>query len=250
MGVDVDMRCQKFIIFILMTICLAAADDYYKNNNNASVIPRTNNTFPFQGYFTDSQGRPYFGSVTMGFEFCSNGDYINPTVVYRKNTMRSVKVYNGFYATKVSLPDDAFAKLASYDELWVKVYLAKGVSVNWDESGVSTENTTFLNKGDAFLLKPLVQLTAAPYALGVRGLSYAANEKSVLKIGKKYQSIYNNGVNNSLIVAGDVRINTLNATVSSAKLVVPSGIVNSGGITITYEEPIEAPDGVIGAVWN
>jgi hypothetical protein len=240
MGVDVDMRCQKFIIFILMTSYLLSAADY-------NDLPQTNNTFPFQGYFTDSQGRPYFGNVKMGFEFCTSEDADNATVVYRENMMRNVKVYNGLYATKVSLPKDAFAKLASYDELWVKVYLAKGVEVKWDETGLSPSDN-ILNK-PVYLLRPLVQLTAAPHALGVRGLSYQGSNNT-LKIGGAYQHVTGNGVQDSLIVAGDVRINTLNAIVSGAKLVVPSGIVNSGGITITYEEPIEAPDGVIGAVWN
>lgn len=238
---------KKIITFILMTICFLAANfndnDYYKANNSEVVYPQTNNSFPFQGYFTDSLGRPYFGVVTMGFEFY--GDSEEKNLIYSEDTMRLVTVYNGLYATKLSLPPDAFAKLASYDDIWVKVYVLKSGTLN----GNRADGWKELKGSEA--LKPLVQLTAAPYALRVRGLSYQSN--GVLKVGKTYQSTTNilaaSDGRDNLIVSGNVGIATLNVT--TAKLVVNGSTldVKEGNISVNGDISAEL-GGVWGAVWN
>jgi hypothetical protein len=112
---------------------------------------------------------------------------------------------------------------------------------------------------DAYVLKPLVQLTAAPYALGVRGLYYQEKsgddkvESKILRIGEGYKSVVGgkSGSNgwNGLIISGNVRINTANATEDKdTKLIVDS--LDMYGTTINVFGDIYAPGGVIGAVWN
>jgi hypothetical protein len=246
------MKYQKLMIFILMTLCFLSAADY-------NAVPQTNNTFPFQGYFTDSQGRAYFGTVIMGFKFFSDKNATN--VVYGGSTgesmVRSVKVYNGFYATKISFPEDAFAKFASYDNIWVNVYVAKSVDLSdivWGITSASAEKKRL--DDDSYLLKPPVQLTAAPYALGVRGLAYESGSdttgKGVLKIGGAYRSTSSvareNGKDN-LIISGNVRVSALNST-ENAKLVIRDILMGVDSSTISINGTLSAPDGVYGAVWN
>jgi hypothetical protein len=247
------------MIFILMLVCsLAWCDVYYKSGND-NVVPQTNNTFPFQGYFTDSQGRAYFGTVMMGFKFCSDESGAN--VVYggtsAESMIRSVKVYNGFYSTKVSLPPDAFAKLAYYDNIWVKVYVAKSASLvdnmAWGRDARG-DKTRLDDDNDNYLLKPHVQLTAAPYALGVRGLAYqsGSNGMGVLKVGGEYRgknsSAASNGMDN-LIISGNVRVSALDSA-EDIKLVISDKLKGVSGTTISINGEVRAPGGVYGAVWN
>ncbi|GBR73569.1 hypothetical protein NO1_0919 [Candidatus Termititenax aidoneus] len=230
----VNMRYTKIIIFILMLSCFLFA--------LATTPPSTNNTFQFQGYFTDYLGRPYFGTVYMGFEFCSsNTEATNNStdVIYSEDLVRSVRVYNGIYATKITLPPDAFAKLANYNDIWVRVYMTSDSNKQrWE---------TLKNGGDSspYLLKPLVQLTAAPYAHGVRGLY---SKGSLLKIGDGYKE-YGKGSGSGLIVSGNVRVGTISAPegLSNVKLYTTGSMYGS---TITVTGDIHAPGGVTGAVWN
>jgi hypothetical protein len=233
----VNMRYQRLIIFILILMITCFAD----NNDEYSVNISTNNTFPFQGYFTDYLGRAYFGTVYMDFDFCSDESGAN--VVYGGTSdsgmIRRVKVYNGLYATKVSLPPDAFAKLAGYDDIWVRVYV----------SGTAQESNKIKAGGgeSPYLLKPHVQLTAAPYAQGVRGLYYQGNGNK-LKIGKDYRGIVSeNNASGSLVIPGNVRVGTANAVDASVKLLV-SGNMYASRMTVSGD--IKAANGINGAVWN
>jgi hypothetical protein len=248
----VAMHCQKPIIFILTAVCLLLS--IAVGDNEYAVVPLTNNTFPFQGYLTDYLGRSFYGTVVMGFEFYTNEDGTN-NIVYGAETglIRKVKVYNGLYATKISLPPDAFAKLASYDNLWVKVYLASASSsgLNWNDASKSIPPL----KDEANMLSPLVQLTAAPYALGVRGLAYQKNNsqnQGVLKIGEAYIATTNIGAasNNkeNLIISGNVGIGTRDATAAKLVIAGADGIKNESDMEITGT--LSAPGGVVGAVWN
>jgi hypothetical protein len=246
----VNMHYQKIIIFILIMTCFLAARDYttfYPNSteDSTNTNPQTNNSFPFQGYFTDYLGRPYFGTVLMGFEFFA--DEAGENSIYSGDLVRSVKVYNGLYATKVSLPKNAFAILAEHDNIWVKVYIHKGLILPdaWN---------TMKDAKDAYVLKPLVQLTAAPYALGVRGLYYEQNNftsdgDGLLKIGQGYKN-FNTGSGHGLIISGNVRINTANATEDDKNIKLVVDDLDMYGRNIRINGEIYAPGGVYGAVWN
>lgn len=271
------MSYRKIIIFILMITCFLASEEYYKNSkeksDNNKVIPQTSNTFPFQGYFTDYLGRPYFGTVQMGFAFYNSEE--NGTEIYPDGDglIRQVKVYNGLYATKISLPKDAFATLASYDNIWVEVYVIKGIeNMSWDGRKDSYNTGTKKLKEKEYMLSPRVQLTAAPYALGVRGLSYYESDNGtnkVLKVGS-YQTITNNFTNqsNSLIIPGNVRIATLNVGTNysenefdkngtkvtlnavNAKLFIPGILQVNNNAKVQINGSIAPTGGVHGAVWN
>ncbi|MDR2430651.1 MAG: hypothetical protein LBD99_00095 [Candidatus Margulisbacteria bacterium] len=255
------MRYLKLIIFILMLVCSLAWCYTESAKNDGAVVPRTNNTFPFQGYFTDSQGRAYFGTVMMGFKFCS--DEGGKDVVYGntadESMVRSVKVYNGFYATKVSLPKNAFAKLAYYDNIWVKVYVDKSAglvdNMAWGKDYLGS-STRLDDDNDNYLLKPHVQLTAAPYALGVRGLAYQSGSspgKGVLKVGGEYRgkpsSAASNGKDN-LVISGNVKVAVSLDSAENTKLVISDKLKGVSGTTIIINGELSAPDGVYGAVWN
>ena len=220
--------------FKLLLIWLICMNMLFANYNVAANI---DNTITFQGYLTDSGGKPFFGTVQMDFDFYKHESSSDTDKVIEKeeDLKRPVQVFNGQYATKLALPPSVLSKVNRNSDVWVEVK-------------IGTEPLT-----------PRVQLTSAVQALAVRGIYYD-NDAQVIKIGQgfRYEN-YADTIDNKamdLVVSGNVGVGTPNA--SQARLVISGGGMNvsngnmyvSGNVVPKQWTGINTEDGVYGAVWN
>ncbi|MDR1998135.1 MAG: hypothetical protein LBQ83_07435 [Candidatus Margulisbacteria bacterium] len=240
---------------------------------------RTSDSILFQGYLTDNAGRPYFGTVAMGFKFYDTIDGVKE-LYNGVESPRKVAVYNGQYATKFKFTPAAFKALNSVlnagGDVWVEVYSERDkTKMSWQASGYAPpDSTTHLNT-TANMLLPRVQLNAVTYALAVRGLYYQAigdskAEINTLKIGQKFQAVTPVNAKNGLVVSGNVALGTFSKSgddtvatgnLAAAKLVVNGNMLSSGTMRVSGDIKVldkvgsdsyatAAGQGVFGAVWN
>ncbi|GBR76967.1 hypothetical protein NO2_1433 [Candidatus Termititenax persephonae] len=224
------MRKMFIKILCLFVLCGVAlyADEVYGGGykGQAQVIPHSDNTIQFQGYVTDSKNRPYFGIATIDFAFYDRE--IGGTPIITKGAIsRPVSIYNGNYATKLSLPDEVLSKLNKESNIWVEVYFSKGNS----------------SKTDA--LEPRVQLNSAPYAFALRGFYYDIT-KDMLGFGNYTPASGSGG----FVVSGNVGIGTHNPTGAKLHVAGSARFTGNIGVTGTVNLPGKDTVKVYGGAWN
>lgn len=233
----------KIILIGLILIGLGYAVD----ENTVSM--NTDNTLLFQGYLTSDDGKPFFGTATMGFKFYKEQSAVTDNVIISNEVspvlIRAVQVYNGQYATKLALPTDYLDILkANQQKIWIEIWVAEGSPGN------------LASVSDLKPMTPLVQLTAVAQALSVRGIYYD-NDATVIKIGNSYREKNYASANNNidLVVSGNVGIGTDDT--SAARLVVIGNMDVTGGGDVRVSGNItpgeiknDTTGGVFGAVWN
>lgn len=170
----------------------------------------------FQGYLTDKNGQPVFGSRQMSFNIYT--DATNATVLFPIGN-RVVTVYNGNYSTKLELMDSQLAQLAAdaTGQIWLEVSV-DGVTMN-----------------------PRIQMVAVPFAANVRGLPMnGLNEITAATINAAARVI-----NNGTISGGTINVAVLSANTFSVSAITTNTLAAS-----TITSGLVTANKVVGAVWQ
>ncbi|GBR74430.1 hypothetical protein NO1_1605 [Candidatus Termititenax aidoneus] len=177
---------------------------------NAAVY--SNNTISFQGFLRDEAKDPLTGAVAMDFNFY-DGSLRKFTV-----SVRDVVVFNGNYTAKINLSSTNIDTIKSAADLWIEVVV------------------------DTKPMTPKIQMTAAPYAMLVKGLKYDVKNDTVI-LGYPNIVTANSDSAGGLVMQGKMLI----GTDDRGRSIDVNGEVRVEGNVTTNTLTGTA---VYGAIWN
>lgn len=128
------MKHKIFLVFVSIFVLMSVG-----------FTAESRKAINFQGYLTDKNGQPVFGTRSMSFVYYDSYTLGN---VLGAEEARNVTVYNGNYATKLDVDDATMAAIG-----------ASGTNQVWLEVNVNGS-----------VMKPRVQLVSVPLAGNVRGI--------------------------------------------------------------------------------
>lgn len=159
-------------------------------------------TLSFQGYITDKNGQPVFGTRQMRFAVCS----ANTGAQLFYFPERQVTVYNGNYSAKLVFTDAELAQVSLLKDVWLEVVINGAPMI------------------------PRIQLLAAPLAGNVRGIEI--NELNEITAITFNCTVTNKGY----VSGGTLRATTIN------NAVITGGSFNNGktmtGTTAVFTEAV------------
>ncbi|MDR1113887.1 MAG: hypothetical protein LBL50_02215 [Candidatus Margulisbacteria bacterium] len=184
--------------------------------------PTSNQTISFQGYLTGQQTKMYQGGVTMNFKFYKDADGINTIETNLQHGTVRVNVFEGNYTAKIELSPEEIGKIIVENDAWIEVSI------------------------DGTPMKPLIEMTAAPYAMLVKGFKYDAIHDTAI-LGFPNTPTANPGSPGGLVVENKVLINATNGTALEDKGLYVAGTVQIDGNVTTNTV---SANQVFGAIWN
>jgi hypothetical protein len=192
---------------------------------NADTLT-SNQTISFQGYLTGQQAKMHQGMVKMRFRFYE-AEAVNPFlhVPIPEIVPLTVNVFEGNYTTKIELSSKDVESIAEKDGVWIEVVIGE--------------------IGNEVAMSPRIEMTAAPYAMLVKGLKYDAVNDVVI-IGFPNIPTANPGSAGGLVVSGSVLIGGAAAKQNGIGLYVDGTVRIDGNVTTNTV----SADQVFGAIWN
>ncbi|MDR1323800.1 MAG: hypothetical protein LBK68_05100 [Candidatus Margulisbacteria bacterium] len=215
---------SALILFCVLTIFVSA--DHY-------TIP-SDKIISFQGYLTDKNGKAYTGTVFMKFKFYYNSDTNSSQESFFTSSSQEVTAFDGNYTTKIDLEKDyntIINNMTSTNDLWIEVWV------------------------DDHRMTPRIEMTAAPYAMLVKGIKYDAVNDVVMIGYPSSKDISVIGNSDSKMVGGMVVENYISIGDDVGTGTTPQGNLYIHGSNTAYFDgdanvnKVEAGK-VFGAIWN
>ena len=243
-------RSRVFGLNRLFLSLLAALLILFSISSAADI--KSNNSFSFQGYMTDSNGKPIvIGTRMIGFRFYKDKNLINR---FAQATPHKVTIKNGNYATKI-VADEVKSTANINRNMNHPDYNTNGLTllskyINlgnvYMEVYIAPENTAEANVfNNQYKLSPPVQMTSAPFSLSTSGIyvNFGGynNDTNKLTVGIGTTAVNNKmlSVLGDTIITGDTTV--VGDTLISGDIKITENMV-VGGITSLNDDTTVSGD--------